>query len=176
VGVVTAIIGGALRAVASFAPALVTSAGARESVYVMVDVCLGTSLASFFSIRGLRPVAVGGLALALAGIAIVRLDRMLSLGTLYPVAAFATAIGVMALSGSLWSRRIIAGWVPMAFALSTELGVLGTIMAGANTLFVWSGVVFGVTFASLGCMIGSSGQWRGPSGRQHERDGYSHAS
>jgi hypothetical protein len=96
------------------------------------------------------------LTLSLGGISVVRLDRVLSLGTLYPVAALATAIGVMALSTSLWAGGKIAGWVPLAFALSTVLGVVGTIVTGASTLFVCSGVVFGVAFVSLGCVIGWS--------------------
>jgi hypothetical protein len=47
-GVVTAVIGGGLRAAASFAPTFITSVVVRESLYVIVDVCLGMSLASFF--------------------------------------------------------------------------------------------------------------------------------
>ena len=148
--------GGVLRAAASFAPAAVTSAIARESLFVAVDVCLAMSLVSFSSIRELRPAGVVGLTLALVGITAVRLDRALSFGNLYPVAALATAIGVMALSSSLWAGRMISGWVPLAFALSMLLGIVATIVTGANTLFVWSGVVFGVAYAGLGCMIWSS--------------------
>jgi hypothetical protein len=51
---------------------------------------------------------------------------------------------------------MISGWVPLAFALSMLLGIVGTTVTGANTLFVWSGVVFGVAFAGLGCTIWSS--------------------
>jgi hypothetical protein len=97
-GAVTAVIGGALRAAVSFAPAVLTSAVFRESFFVAVDVCLATSLVSFYSIRELRPAGVVGLTLALAGIMAVRLDRALLFGNLYPLVALATAIGVMALT------------------------------------------------------------------------------
>jgi hypothetical protein len=155
-GAVTAVIGGALRAAASLAPAVLTSAVARESLFAAVDVCLAMSIVSFCWIRELRPAAVVGLTLALVGITAVRLDRALLFGNLYPVAALVTAIGVMALTSSLWAGRMISGWVPLAFALSMLLGIVGTTVTGANTLFVWSGVVFGVAFAGLGCMIWSS--------------------
>jgi hypothetical protein len=49
----------------------------------------------------------------------------------------------MALTSSLWVGRMISGWVPLAFALSMLLGIVGTTVTGANSLFVWSGVVFG---------------------------------
>jgi len=62
----------------------------------------------------------------------------------------------MALTSSLWAGRTISGWVPLAFALSMLLGIVGTIVTGANALFVWSGVGFGVAFAGLGCTIWSS--------------------
>ena len=102
-GALMAVIGGVLRAAASFAPAAVTSAVARESLFLAVDVCLAVSLVSFYSIRELQPAGIVGLTLALMGLTAVRLDRALSVGSLYPVAALATSIGVMALSSSLWA-------------------------------------------------------------------------
>lgn len=87
-GALIAVIGGVLRAAASFAPAAVTSAVARESLFLAVDVCLAVSLVSFYSIRELQPAGIVGLTLALMGLTAVRLDRALSVGSLYPVAAF----------------------------------------------------------------------------------------
>jgi hypothetical protein len=160
-GALMAVIGGVLRAAASFAPAAVTSAVARESLFLAVDVCLAVSLVSFYSIRELQPAGIVGLILALMGITAVRLDRALSVGSLYRVAALATSIGVMALSSSLWAVRIISAWVPLAFALSMLLGIVGTTVTGANALFVSSGMVFGMAFARLGCVIWSSSKTAG---------------
>jgi len=67
----------------------------------------------------------------------------------------------MALSSSLWAVRIISGWVPLAFALSMLLGIVGTTAIEANTLFVSSGMVFGMAFARLGCVIWSSSKTAG---------------
>jgi hypothetical protein len=50
-GAIMAVMGGVLRAAASFAPAALTSAVARESLFLAVDVCLAMSLVSFYSIR-----------------------------------------------------------------------------------------------------------------------------
>ena len=94
--------------------------------------------------------------LALAGITVVRLDRALSSGNLYPVAALTTAIGVIVLSCRLWSVGMISGWIPLSFAVSMLLGIVGMTVTHANMLFVLSGVVFGVSFAAVGCMIWSS--------------------
>jgi hypothetical protein len=155
-GAIAAVAGGVLRAAASFAPAAVPSAFARESLFLAVDVCLAVSLLSFYWIRELGRAGVVGLTLALMGIALVRLDRALSFDNLYPLAAFATAIGVIAFSANLRSRRAISGWVPLAFMLSTLLGIAGTAVRGADALFVCSGVVFGAAFAALGYTLGFS--------------------
>ena len=48
-GALMAIGGGALRAAASFAPTLIQSDLVRESVYVVVDVCLASGLLAFYS-------------------------------------------------------------------------------------------------------------------------------
>jgi hypothetical protein len=153
-GAIAAVTGGLLRVAAAFAPGVLTSPSARELLYLAVDVCLAVSLVSFYAIRRLRPAGVAGVTLALAGLAVVRLDRALPSGNLYPLAALAIAIGVIALSGSLWLERMIAGGVPLAFVLSTVLGIAGTAVSGASVLFVWSGVVFGGAFAVLGWMVG----------------------
>jgi hypothetical protein len=151
-GAITSVIGGALRAAASFAPAAIASATAREWLYLGVDVFLGISLLGFYAIRRLRRTGVGGLTLAVAGIAAVRLDQLTAAG-LYPVAALATAIGLVALSCSLWISHEIAGWLPLAFALSLSLGIGGTATPDSDAMLVASGVIFGAAFAALGWSI-----------------------
>ena len=46
--------------------------------------------------------------------------------------------------------RHVSGWVPVAFVLSTFVGIIGSVVQDANALFVWSGVIFGIAFAGLG--------------------------
>ena len=147
-----AIVGGALRAAASFAPTLIQSDLARESLYVVVDACFAAGLLAIGSLRPQRAGRWGtaGLTLAFAGIATVRANRLISTTDLYPAGALAIAVGMIALSVSAWLVSQIRGWVPAAFILSTLLGIAGTLVQGASVLFVWSGVMFGVAFAGLG--------------------------
>jgi hypothetical protein len=151
-GAFAAIAGGALRAAGSFAPVVIGSHLARESLYIVVDVCLAVGLLGFYSQRSERLGwwGVVGLAVALAGIATVRANRLISATDLYPVGALAIACGVMVLSVRAWIVHTVRGWVPVAFLLSTLVGVIGSLLQGATALFVWSGVIFGIAFAGLG--------------------------
>jgi len=151
-GALMAVAGGALRAGASFAPTLIQSDLARESLYVVVDACLAAGLLAVHSLRPQRAGRWGtaGLTLALAGIATVRANRLISTTDLYPAGALAIVVGTIALSVSAWLDRQIHGWVPAAFVLSTFLGLVGTLSQGAGVWFVGSGVMFGIAFAGLG--------------------------
>jgi hypothetical protein len=147
-----AIMGGALRAAASFAPVVIHSDIERESLYVVVDLCLSIGLVGF-NARHSKSIGwpgAAGLALALVGFATVRANRAISTVDLYPAGALAIACGVILLSARAWVAHQIPGWVPVAFLLSTLVGLIGSYVRGANALFVWSGVIFGVAFAGLG--------------------------
>ena len=152
IGAVAAIIGGTLRAAASFAPALIQSDLSRETLYVAVDVCLAAGLLGMCSRRTERLGWWGlvGLTLALAGIATIRANRLISLADLYPAGALAVSSGVVIFSVRAWLVNQIRGWVPAVFMLSTLLGLVGGTVQGAGVLFVWSGVMFGAAFAGLG--------------------------
>ena len=151
-GAVAAVAAGGLRLAASFAPAALSGAAARD-LYATVDACLAASLIAFYSICGLRRSGAFGLTMALAGIAIVRLGAALSVVRLYPAGALAVAIGIVALSSSLRADRLVPGWIPVAFGLSMLLGIAGSGVAGVDQLVVWSGVLFGVAFAGLGVHV-----------------------
>ena len=151
-GGLAAIAGGALRTAASFAPVVIDSDIERELLYIMVDVCLTIGLVGF-NARHSKSIGwpgATGLALALVGLATVRANRAISTVDLYPAGALATACGVILLSARAWVARRIPGWVPAAFLLSTLVGLIGSYVRGANPLFVWSGVIFGVAFTGLG--------------------------
>ena len=151
-GAFAAIVGGSVRAVASFAPDVIASELWRQSLYAFVDACLALGLVAFYSSRSARRGAWGttGLAVALVGIVTVRANRLVSTADLYPAGAFAIACGVMILTIRAWVARAIHGWVPAGFTISLLIGVVGSVVQGANALFVCSGVVFGVAFAGLG--------------------------
>ena len=152
IGALAAIAGGVLRAAASLAPVVIGSDREREVLYIVVDVCLTVALVGFYAqrARGIGWPGAVGFALALVGIATVRANRMISTVDLYPAGALATACGVIVLSASAWAVRKIPPWVPVAFLLSTFVGIIGSVGQEANALFVWSGVIFGAAFAGLG--------------------------
>lgn len=85
-GALTAIVGKAVRAVASFAADVIESELWRQSLYAFVDTCLALGLLAFYSSRSERRGAWGttGLAVALVGIVTVRANRLMSTADLYP--------------------------------------------------------------------------------------------
>jgi hypothetical protein len=144
------VIGGGLRAAGSFAPALVTSEGARTWLYVTIDVCLTAGLLSIYLPRH-RMNAAGsiGFFLALAGLIAVRVSPAVTQIDLYSIAASAVAIGVLSLSFSEWRARRMTAWIPAIFALSLVVGGIGMFVAGATALFIASGILFGCAFAAM---------------------------
>ena len=150
-GALLGVIGGGLRAAGSFAPALIASDRTRAGLYVTVDVCLAAGLLSVYMPRrrGMSAAGPVGFYLALAGLIATRISAAFTRVDLYPISAAAVAIGVMVLALSEWRAGRLAAWIPGAFALSLVVGSLGTFVAGAGSLFVVSGILFGVVFAAM---------------------------
>jgi hypothetical protein len=156
-GGMAAIVGGILRAAASFAPSVGFDI-ARQLLYLAVDVFLLLGLLGFYELRhqDLGPTGALGFLLALIGLVVVRSSRVIPGLDLYPVGALAFVGGLIALCGSAWSVKALAVWVPMAFVLSTLVGLAGTLVDNAGWLFVLSGVLFGAAFAGLGQEVWSA--------------------
>jgi len=133
-GGLAAIAGGALRAVASFAPLLIDSNVERELLYILVDMCLTIGLLGLSArhSKSIGWLGATGLALALVGLVTVRANRAISTVDLYPAGALATACGVIFLTARVWVARRIPGWAPLAFLLSTLVGLLGSYVRGAE--------------------------------------------
>ncbi len=151
VGAVLGVIGGGLRAAGSFAPTLIASNDVRTWLYLTIDVCLMAGLLSIYLARRHHMSAAGhiGFFLALVGLIAVRTGPAVTHVDLYPMTAAAIAMGVVALALSEWRARRMAAWIPLTFALSLVLGSIGTFVAGAGTLFVVSGILFGCAFAAM---------------------------
>ena len=86
----------------------------------------------------------------LTGIATVRASAFISAVDVYPAGALITAAGVIVVSAGAWVAHRMSGWVPLAFVLSTLLGILGSLTSNAAAFLVWSGVMFGLAFAGVG--------------------------
>jgi hypothetical protein len=150
-GGMAAIVGGILRAAASFAPS-VGSDIEQQLLYLLVDIFLLLGLLGFYELRHQDVGQAGalGFMLALVGLLVVRSSRAIPGFDLYPAGALTFAGGLIALTGSAWNVTMLAGWVPTGFIVSTLLGFVGTVAGNVGGLFVLSGVLFGAAFAGLG--------------------------
>lgn len=123
-GGLVAIAGGALRAIASFAPLFIRSDVDRESFFVAADVCLTVGLGGFHARHSKstgRPRAAG-LALALLGVVAIRGNRAISTLDLYPAGA-AIACGTILPSVRAWIAQRIPSWLPAPFLVSLLAGL-----------------------------------------------------
>ena len=158
-GGMAAIVGGVLRAAASFAPR-VGSDVQLQLLYLVIDVLLLLGVLGFYELRHEETGRTGasGFLVSLVGLAVVRSSRAIPGVDLYPVGALAFAGGVLALCLSAWRVKTLSVWVPVALLLSTLAGFMGTVVGGAGWLFVLSGVAFGVAFGGLGYATWSAGR------------------
>ncbi|HEV8371239.1 MAG TPA: hypothetical protein VGQ39_25065 [Pyrinomonadaceae bacterium] len=150
-GGIAAIVGGVLRVAASFAPSIGSDVE-RQLLYFVIDVFLLLGLLGFYELRHQDIGRTGalGFLLALVGLSVVRSSRAIPGLDLYPVGALAFVGGLIAMCGSAWRVKTLAGWVPVAFVVSTLVGFVGTVVNDAEWLFVVSGLLFGAAFAGLG--------------------------
>ena len=150
-GGISAIIGGVLRAAASFAPNLGSDAE-QQVLYLTVDVFLILGLLGFFELQHEDVGWIGtfGFLLALIGLVVVRSSRAISGVDLYPAGAFAVAGGLIVLTASASTAKTLKAWIPVTLLVSTLLGLVGTVLADAAWLLVVSGLTFGAAFAGLG--------------------------
>ena len=150
-GALLGVSGGVLRAIGSFAPALIASDSARSGLYLVIDVCLTAGLLSIYIRLRSRIRALGsvGFSLALFGLIATRTSAALTHVDLYPIFAAMVAFGILVLALSSWRAARLDAWIPLAFALSLVLGSVGTFVAGAGSLFIASGILFGGAFAAM---------------------------
>jgi hypothetical protein len=156
-GGMAAIVGGVLRAVASFAPS-VGSDVERQLLYLVVDMFLLLGLLGFYELRhqDVGRTGASGFLLARFGVVVVRSSRAIPGFDLYPVGALAFVGGLIALCGGAWRVKTLAVWVPTAFVVSTLVGLVGTVADNSGWLFVLSGVLFGAAFVGLGREVWSA--------------------
>lgn len=150
-------VGGVLRAAASFAPSLGSDAE-RQLLYLVVDVFLLVGLLGFYELRhqDIGRTGASGFLLALVGLTVVRSSRAIPGLDLYSIGALAFVVGLIVMCGSAWRVKTLGVLVPVAFVVSTLVGLAGTVVDNAGWLFVLSGVVFGGAFVGLGREVWSA--------------------
>jgi hypothetical protein len=156
-GGTAAVVGGILRAAASFAPSF-GSDSERQILYLVVDMFLLLGLLGFYELRDQDVGRTGalGFLLALFGLVVVRSSGVVSGLDLYPVGAVAVAGGLIVLCGRAWSVKTLRVWVPTVFVVSTLVGLVGTVAGNSARLLVASGVLFGAAVAGLGLEMRSA--------------------
>jgi len=129
----------------------------RELLYMAVDICLIGGLMVFYVERrkNVGWAGAGAFIAALAGFAVIRVNRVLSPVDLYPIGSVAILCGLIVLTGLSWKARRSPAWLPLAFTMSLVLGILGSAVPRASVLVVVSGIVFGGAFSGSGWTIWS---------------------
>jgi hypothetical protein len=152
-GGLAAIVAGILRGVSSFA-ANVAAGETIAVLYLATDIFLLFGMIGLYGFQRQESGAwgLGGCWLAIVGLAIIRTGAILGLN-LYPIGAVIFAIGLSALAIGAWIAGKLPRWVSIAWVVSTVIGFVGFFAPGLNVLFVVSGVLFGVSFASAGLKV-----------------------
>jgi hypothetical protein len=147
-----AVAGGLLRIAASVAPVVVGSESARESLYIVVDLCLIAGLLAFYASQNRHAGWPGalGLVAALIGFVVIRANRAISSIDLYPIGSVAVVCGLIALTITSWKARNSSAWLPLMFTASLIVGIVASAVPEASVLFVVAGVLFGIAFAYMG--------------------------
>jgi hypothetical protein len=151
-GGVAAILAGVLRAAVSFAWG---SEVERQVLYLIIDLLLllGVFAAYAQNHEGLGRWGAAGLLTTVAGILLVRSNRTIPGLDLYPAGALSVSIGWVLLSLDWRRSGNGSSLVPVLFALSLVTGLVGQTVPGAASLFVASGVIFGVAMVGVGRCI-----------------------
>ena len=149
-GALIGVIGGGLRAAASFAPVLIVSDELQTWLYVAVDLGLAVGLLSVYVARhrGLRTAGTIGCFLALGGLIAGRISSSVSDLNLYPVTAGAIVIGILVLAFNEWRAKRMVAWIPLTFAVSLMVGGIGFGSETSAPVKI-SGVLFGAAFAAM---------------------------
>ena len=154
-GGLAAVVAGALRTVASFWPA--TEPGvALEILYLLIDVLILFGILAIYGFQCDRIGSSGfiGFVLAVIGTAIIAgPDGTIGMVNMYAVGSLSLGVGLVVLAVASWMARTLPRWVAILWALSIVTGIVGAA-AALQTLFVISGVTFGVGFIGAGLRSG----------------------
>jgi hypothetical protein len=150
-GGTAAVVGGVLRAAASFAPS-VFSDTELQVLYLVIDVLLLLGVLGFYEFQhdDLGWTGAIGFLMTLLGLLTIRSSRAIPRIDLYPIGALVVGGGVLTLCVSAWKVKALSGWVPLALLASILTGLVGAFIQTGGWLSALSGVTFGVAFAGLG--------------------------
>jgi drug/metabolite transporter (DMT)-like permease len=170
-GGLAAVLAGVLQAVASLWPSAEPTV-TLELYYLLVDLLILFGILGVYGFLGERSGVTGflGFLFGVVGTAIiVGPDGELGGVDMYAVGSAVLAVGLVLLAVGSWKARMLPYWVPVLWVLTAVLGFVGAGVEGLASLFVVSGVTFGLSFVGAGVRVwseaGSTAQHQhGPSG------------
>jgi hypothetical protein len=149
-----AILGGAMRAAASF---LFDAGGEiqRQSLYFAIDLLILFGVLGVYAQnhQAVGRWGAGGFLTTVVGILLVRSSGAVPGLDLYPAGALLVAIGWVLLSFRWWKTNRGPVFVPVLFVVSIITGLIGQIAPRAAILSVVSGVIFGAALIGAGLQL-----------------------
>jgi hypothetical protein len=156
-GGLAAVLAGVLRAAASFWTSAERSV-ALELLYLLVDILILFGILGVFAFLVERFGVAGflGFLLGVVGTAIIAgPDGELGGVDMYAAGSAVLAVGLVLLAVGSWNAAMLPHWVPVLWVLTAVLGSVGVAVDGLDTLFVVSGVTFGLSFIGAGVRVWS---------------------
>lgn len=149
-----AMLAGALRTATSFwhppEPGV-----APEVLYLVLDLLILFGILGIYAFQSDRIGRLGllGFVVAVSGTAIIAgPDGTIGPVDMYAAGSLCIGVGLVLLGVASWMARTLPMWIGIMWIVSTSAGILGTAMA-VQTLFVVSGVAFGMAFGGAGAMV-----------------------
>jgi hypothetical protein len=156
-GGLAAVLAGVLRAAASLWPSA-ESTVTLELFYLLVDILILFGILGVYGFLGERSGAAGflGFLLGVVGTVIIAgPDGELGGINMYAVGSAVLAVGLVLLAVGSWKAAMLPYWVPVLWVLTAVLGFVGAGVEGLGSLFVVSGVTFGLSFIGAGVRVWS---------------------
>jgi hypothetical protein len=160
-GGLAAMLAGALRTATSFWPSPEPGV-ALEIFYLLIDLLILFGILGIytFQIEHIGLLGLIGFGLAVTGAAIITgPDGTLGPVDMYAAGSLSLGLGLVFLAAASWTAHTLPVWVGILWVVSTAAGIAGA-MTGLQTLYLMSGVAFGVAFMGAGAAVWSKARAR----------------
>ena len=163
-GGLAAMLAGGLRTAASFSSSAEPGV-TLEILYLVIDILLLFGIFGIYAFQHehIRWFGFVGFLLAVIGTAIIAgPDGTIGVVDMYTAGSLSVGAGIVFLAVGSWAARTLPHWVAILWIVSTVVGILGAV-TGRESLFVVTGVTFGLAFVGAGARLWSRtpvGNWR----------------
>jgi len=153
ISALSAILAGALRAIASFIPEVTPHI---YVLYFVIDLSLLSGIIGIyrFCSPAAKLLSVLGFAIMLIALTLlIARDLTVAPAGIYAGAAALFLVGLDLFSIQALRTRRLPSWIPVVWILSTIVGPIGLFIPGLHFLFPLSGLLFGIAFAGAGVVM-----------------------